>query len=233
MLLIVDVGTQPREGTFLVLRLVTCLGTFNQDLIDNARVGILPHIAQTHSRLHLVDVLSTSSRTAEGVPFDLAFVDVHLELIGFGQHSHRSSRGMHTSLCLGDGHTLYAMYTRFVLQCAIDRIAGHHTDDFLETAHRAFGARLHRERPALRFTEALVHLEEVAGKQCRLIATRATTDFEHSILCILRILGDEEHLDLLFNFRNAGLTVLQLLTSHLLHLGIALGLHKFACLITS
>ena len=61
VLLVVDVGTQTREGTLLVLRLVTCLGTFNQNLIDNARVGILPHVAQTHTRLNLIDVLSTGS----------------------------------------------------------------------------------------------------------------------------------------------------------------------------
>ena len=86
--LIVDEGTQAREGAFLVLGLVARLGTFDEDFFDYACVGILPVVAQAHAGFHLVHVLTAGTTASEGVPLDFTFVDNYVELFGFGKHGY-------------------------------------------------------------------------------------------------------------------------------------------------
>ena len=45
VLLVVDEGAQAAQGTFLVLGLVARLGTFDEDFLHHARIGVLPVIA--------------------------------------------------------------------------------------------------------------------------------------------------------------------------------------------
>ena len=59
---VVDKRVEAREGTLLVLRLVARLSSLNEYLFALTRVGILPHIAQAHTRFHLVHVLATGTR---------------------------------------------------------------------------------------------------------------------------------------------------------------------------
>ena len=61
VLLIIDKGIEAREGTLLVLGLVARLGTLDEDFLCLTSIGVLPHIAQTDTRLHLVHVLTTST----------------------------------------------------------------------------------------------------------------------------------------------------------------------------
>ena len=88
MLTVVDVGAQSGKGTFLVLWLVAGFRTFHKDFLLLARVGVGPHVAGTHTRLHLVHVLTASTRGAEGVPLDFTLVNLHVEGFGFGQYGH-------------------------------------------------------------------------------------------------------------------------------------------------
>ena len=62
VLAVVDERVEARECTLLVLRLVACLSTLDENLLALTRVGILPHIAQTNTRFHLVHVLTTGTR---------------------------------------------------------------------------------------------------------------------------------------------------------------------------
>src|SRR5574344_1184863 len=111
MLLVVDEGIEARQRTLFVLRLVTGLRTLDEDLFGLTGIRILPHITQTHSRFYLVHILSSCTGTAEGVPFDLSFVDMYFKLIGFGEYGNSGSTGMHTTLGLGSWYTLHAVYT--------------------------------------------------------------------------------------------------------------------------
>ena len=61
MLFVVYECSEAGERTFLVFRLVACLGTFDQYLLDDSGVGILPIITQTYAGLHFVDVLTSGS----------------------------------------------------------------------------------------------------------------------------------------------------------------------------
>ena len=42
--------------------------------------------------------------------------DFYVELLGFGQHGHRSGRGVDAALRFGLGYALHAMYARFVFE---------------------------------------------------------------------------------------------------------------------
>ena len=222
MFAVVDVGAQTGKCTFLILRLVTRFRTLHQDFLLLARVRVCPHIAGTHTRLHLVHVLTTSTRRTEGVPLDFTLVNLHVESLRFGQYSHRSSRCVYTSLRLGHRHTLHAMHPRFILHRAIHILARHVADDFLVATHSALRERRHREVPALHLAVFRVHAEEVARKQSSLVATRTATDFQRHVLAVLRVGRDEQELDFLLQLRDALLVHGDFLTRHLLHFGVIL-----------
>ena len=222
MLLVIDKGIEARQRTLLVLRLVTCLGTLNENLFGLARVRILPHIAQTHTRLHLVDVLATSTAGTERVPLNLSLVDVHLKLVSLRQHSHRSSRSVHAALRLCGRHSLYTVNTRLILQRTIDIDTADGKVYLLITANGPFAHTRDRECPALGVAEALVHLKKIAGKEAGLIATRSGANLHLHVLGILRVLRYEGNLDFLLQLRLQFLVDGQLLASHFLHFRIIL-----------
>ena len=58
---VVDACAQTRQGAFAVLGLVAGLGALDENLLHFSGVGVLPHITQTHARLHLVHILSASA----------------------------------------------------------------------------------------------------------------------------------------------------------------------------
>ena len=62
MLTVVDICTQTCKGALLVLWLVTGLCTLDEDFLCLACVRVLPHIAGTNTRLHLVHILTTCTR---------------------------------------------------------------------------------------------------------------------------------------------------------------------------
>ena len=134
VLLVIDEGAQSCQGALFVLGLVACLGTLDEDLLLLAGVRVGPHVAQAHSRVHLVDVLSTSAATAEGVPLDLALIDLDVERLGLGKDGDRCRRGVDAALCLGHGHTLHAVDTALILQRAIDAIASDAEHNLLVSA---------------------------------------------------------------------------------------------------
>ena len=147
---------------------------------------------------------------------------MYLELIRFRKDGHGGSTGMHTTLRLGGRHTLYTMHTTFVLERTIYICTAHGEVDLLVTTHSTLADTGYRKVPTFGVAEALVHLEQVAGKQTGFVATCSSTDFHLYILCVLRILGNQRQFDFLFQLGLQILIQRQLLTSHLLHLGIVL-----------
>ena len=89
------------------------------------------------------------------------------------------------------------MHAGFEFQFGEDAAAVHFGDDFLEAAFAAFAHRDDFGFPALLGGVALVHAEQVAGKQRRLVAAGAGADFQDGVVIVHRILGDEREPDLL------------------------------------
>ncbi len=61
----------------------------------------------------------------------------------------------------------------------------------------------------------LVHAEQVAGEDRRLVAAGTATDFHHGVLGVVRIGRDEEELDVLLHVGKLGLDFVHFLTRHL------------------
>ncbi len=222
VLLVVDLGAQTREGALFVLRLVARLGTLDEYLLHFARIGVAPVVAQTYARLDLVDILSTGTTGAEGLPLDLALVDMHLKLICFGQDCYGSGRGMDASLGLGNGYALYAMDTRFVLEGTIYVLAGDVEDDLLVAAYGTFGEGRNGIVEAAQFEVLGVHTEEVAGKERGLVATGTATNLHDDVLGILRIFGQELEFHFFFQGGYLRFEFVYLGPRHLAQLGVGL-----------
>ena len=223
MLVVIDKGAQSCQGTLLVLGLIAGLGTLDENFLLLARVGIGPHVAQTHTTVHLVHVLATGTAAAEGIPLDFALVDVHVKRLCLGQHSHAGCRGVYAALGFGDRHTLHAVHARFILQGAIDVVARDAEYHLLETAHGSFAARGHLHIPALGLAVAGVHACQLAGKQGGLVASRASSNLKHHVLAIFRVLGNKQEFDFLFQFGHLGLVGVDFLTRHGTQVLVGLG----------
>ena len=189
VLLIIDLRAQARERAFLILRLVTRLGTLDEYLLDLAGIGVFPVIAQPYARLYLVHILSSGTTGTECLPFDLAFIDMHLKLIRFGQYGNRCRRGMDTALRLGHGYALHAMYTGFVLERTVDVLTGHIEDDLLIAAYGAFVEGRDGLFESFDLEILGVHAEEVTGKNSRLVTACTATNLHNDVLAVLGILG--------------------------------------------
>ena len=87
VLAVIDERTQACKGTFLVLRLVACLGTFYKYFLNGPCHRIFPVVAESYARFHFVDILSAGTAGAEGIPFDFAFVDADFKGIGLDRKS--------------------------------------------------------------------------------------------------------------------------------------------------
>ena len=192
MLLVVDESTETGQRALFIFRLVACLGTFDQDFFGNTGIRVLPDIAQTHSGFYLINILSTRAATSESIPFDLSFVDDHIELFRFRKYGYRSCRSMYTSLSLCGGNTLYAVYTRFILQCAVNIVSRDATNYFLVSAGSSFIGVGDFQFPSFYFAVFGIHAEKVTGKDCRFIASCSTTNFKNGILAVLRV-GRNKH----------------------------------------
>ena len=137
---------------------------------------------------------------------------------------------MHTSLRLSGRYALNAMNAALIFQRAIDVGTADSEVNLLESAYSTFADAGDAELPTFGIAEALVHLEQVACKQRSLVTARSCADFHLHVLGVLGVLRDEGNLDFLFQFRLKSFVVSQLLTSHLLHLRVALVSQNVFCL---
>ena len=124
--------------------------------------------------------------------------DFYVELLGFGQHGHRSGRGVDAALRFGLGYALHAMYARFVFERTIDIVARDFHHDLLVSAGRAFREGGDFVLPAFGFDVFGVHAHQVAGEDGGFVAARAAADLDDRVFRILRVLGNQQEFDLLF-----------------------------------
>ena len=113
------------------------------------------------------------------------------------QHGDGRRRSVDAPLRLGLRHALDAMHARFEFQPREDAAALDLGDDFLEAAERAFARRDDLDAPAVQRGIALIHAEEIAGEQRRLVAAGAGADFQDGALFVGGVLGQQRELQLL------------------------------------
>ena len=129
--------------------------------------------------------------------------DLHVHILGLGQHGHGHRRGMHAALRLRLRNTLHAVDAALPLHLGVDALALDDGYDLLVSAHAGLGNGEQLDLPAVLFREALVHAEDLGGKQRGLVAAGAGANFENDVLLVVGILGQQQHLDLFFQGRFA------------------------------
>ena len=127
---------------------------------------------------------------------------------------------MNAALRLRGGHALHAVNAAFVFQRAVHVGSRHGADDFLEAAGCSLAGTRHFELPAFPFAIFGVHPEQVAGKECGFVATRAAAYFENGVLAVLGVFRHQHEFDAFFQLRNALLARGHFFAGHFLHLGI-------------
>ena len=156
-------------------------------------------------------------------------LDLDVHVFGFRQHSDRHGRSVNAALRLGLGHALHAMHAALVLHARIHAVAFDDGDDFLQSADARLRRREHFHLPALGFGVAVVHAEDLRREQRGFVAAGSGADFQDDVLLVIRILGQQQHLQLFFDGANALFQAIELLLRIGAHLGIALVLeHRLA-----
>ena len=137
------------------------------------------HMGDAHRRVGGVDVLAAGARGAHRVDADILVADFDVDVFDFRQHRDRRRRGVDAALSLRwparaarDARPISNFMPR------IDALARDIGDDFLEAPHFAGAFFHHVDLPALAGGIALIHAEQVAGEQRRLVAAGAAADFE-------------------------------------------------------
>src|SRR5947209_7868403 len=106
---------------------------------------------------------------------------------------------MHPALLLRHGHALHAVHAAFVLELAVHFVAANQRDHFLQPAHWRFAAGRYFKFPALRLAVPRVHAKNLGREQRCLIAAGSGADFEHHVLFVVRILRQQQDLELLLD----------------------------------
>jgi hypothetical protein len=120
--------------------------------------------------------------------------------------------------------------TALELQPLEDLIALEAGDDLLEAPTFGFRQRHRLGTPAAPLRVALVHAEQVAGEERRLVATRAGANLHDGVLLVVWVAGQEQGANLLLEAIPAFGEIRELRLGELSHLGVALPEHRLCAL---
>ncbi len=168
-------------------------------------------------------MLTTGAGGAIGINAQVSRVDLDLGLlVHLGQNRHGAGGGVNTALRLGLRHPLHAMRAGLELELGVDRLALNPGDDFLVAAVLAGVFRQHLNAPALTFGVTAVHAKQVAGEDSGFIATGAGADFQKHIAVVVRVLGQQQAVQLFFQLSQLRSIGLQVFLGHLPQVRIAI-----------
>ncbi len=159
------------------------------------------------------------------VDADILGIDLDLHFVGFRQHRHGDRRGVDAALLLGFRNALHAVDAALIFQRLYTLLPLTRAMTSFNPAHRRFADRRDFHAPALRFRVAAIHAEDLGRKQRGFIAARAGADFEHDVLFVEGILGEQQNLQLLFDPGQLRLQALHLVGGHLAQLGVGVFEH--------
>src|SRR5258708_7770360 len=190
-LTVLDARRQHREGLLLVLVLGAPVLAFHDDAGRQMR--------DSHGRVGLVDVLAARARGAVGVDSKIRGIQYDVtDCARLGQHRYRASRRVNAALGLRSGDSLDAVAAGFEFEPGVRALPDDAGDDLLVAPDipRRFGYHLHLPTLALRI--ARIHTEQVTSEERRFVSSGSGTDLEEDITLIVRILRQEQLLQLRF-----------------------------------
>ena len=170
-----------------------------------------------------VDRLPARTRRTVDVDAQVLLVDLDVDVLGLWKHGDGRRRSVDAAAALGRGHPLHAVHAAFELEPGKDARPGDRGDRFLVSADLGRAGRDQLEAPALRFGEALVHAQQVAGEQRRLIAAGAGADLEHRRAIVDRIARQQPDRQRPLGLRQTVANFIGFARRHLLELGLGGG----------
>ena len=171
-------------------------------------------MGDAHGRIRGIHALAAGAGRAIRINAQVGLVDMDVDLVRLGKHRDRRRRSLDAALALGLGNALHAVHAALVLHDGVDLIARNLELDRLEAARVARARIKHLELPTLRLAEALVHLEEVARKNGRLVAASSRANLHDGILLVVRVARDEHELDVFLKLRKLSLVGGDVLLEH-------------------
>ncbi len=147
-------------------------------------------------------------------------IDLDVDLLRLRQHGDRGGGGMDAPLRFGLRHALHAMHAGFEFEPREHALAGDIGDDLLVAAGGGFARRQHIHLPAVAVGIALIHAEQIAREQGRLLPAGAGAQFEDRALLVRFVLGQELHFQPLLKLFDLGIERLQLRLRERRHFGV-------------
>ena len=213
---VVELRLQQGHGPFLVLRLVACFRILDQDLLFLTCVRIRVPIAQTDTRLHLVHVLTSSTRAAEGIPRQLSRIHIHLNRI-VNQRSHKDRcEARHTlALCIERRNTHQSVHTILAFQVTVSIFAtlnlhGYTLDARLVTILQVTDCHL----MTVSLGPAHIHTHQHRCPVLTLRTAGTRVDLHHAVHRILFLAEHVLQLQILDGGNSLGIVVIHLLLGH-------------------
>ena len=177
-------------------------------------------VGNAHSRIGLIDVLTTRATGAIGIDAQIRIIDIDLDILDLRQDRDRGRRGMDSTLRLSIWHALHPVHAAFKLQAAKHAVAIDRGNDFLKAARIAFGQGLNLDPPALKLGIALIHTKKVAREQGRLVAAGPGPHLQYGRGVFVLVLGCEQQGHFALKGWQTLVQGLQLILGHGYHFGI-------------
>ena len=136
-----------------------------------------------------------------------------------------AARGVDSAAAFGDGHALDAVDAAFELEPREHACAGDRGDRLLIAAELVGAGGDQFEPPALGLGIALVHAQQIAGEQRRLVAAGAGADFEHRRAIVGGVARQQLQRQRPLGLGHLRLQDRQLLDRHLADVGARIGEH--------
>ncbi len=144
-----------------------------------------------------VGMLAAGARGPCCVDADILRLDGDVDVLGLRQHGDRRGRGMDAPACLGRRNPLHPVDAGLELQPGEHPLARDVGDDLLVAARVALALRQHLDLPAMKLGIALVHAEQIAGEQRRLVAAGAGPDLDDGAFLVGSVLRQKQEPHLL------------------------------------
>ena len=180
---VIELTLQQEHSLGTVLRLVTSLSVFDKDFFFLASIWILILITKTHSRLHLINILTTCTTRAEGIPRHSCWVYIHLDgFIYQRRHEYRSKACHSLTLSIERRNAHQTMHTILALQESVGIFAtfnlhGNALDTCFVTLLKVRDSNL----ISMSLSPAHIHTHKHLRPVLTLGATSSRVDFQHTV----------------------------------------------------
>ena len=187
-----NLAAQHAQGFIFVFVLAALVLTFHHNA--GGQVG------DADGGFGFVDMLAAGAAGTEGVDLQIGGIELHIYVLGFGQHSHRCGGRMDPALRFRFGHALHAVDAAFKFKARPCAVADHKKADLLEAAELRGVFAEHFDFEALAFGIHCIHAEQHRRKQRRFFAARAAADFDDDVFVVVFVLRQQQDFQFLLQF---------------------------------